>query len=109
MRTFSISNPGSTFDKVKKLREAEQQGSLPRASGVDRRRIEAPPEQGLLDLDEKELNAAEQNLAHHIGPIARIIVKKAQVECATRDAFYDRLAEELSDPAERDEFLSSLS
>jgi serine/threonine protein kinase len=97
------------IDKVDKLREAERSGSLPSASAADRRRIESPEEQVLLELDEQELKAAEQNLAHHIGPIARIIVKKAQAECTTRDAFYDRLAEELTDPDERDEFLSSVS
>jgi serine/threonine protein kinase len=96
------------IDKVNELREAERNGSLPSASVEDRRRIESPEEESLLELDEEELKTAEQNLAHHIGPIARIIVKKAQAECTTRDAFYDRLAEELTDPTERDEFLSSL-
>ena len=62
-----------------------------------------------VELDEQELKTAEQNLALHIGPIARIIVKKAQAECTNRDDFYDRLADELSDPDERDEFLGSLS
>jgi hypothetical protein len=95
-------------DKVKELRDAERDGSLPSVSAEDLERIESPPGQALLELDEEELKAAEQTLAHHIGPIARIIVKRAQVECTTRDDFYDRLAEELTDPAERDEFLSSL-
>jgi hypothetical protein len=91
------------------LREAEQEGSLPKVSDVERQRIADAPRQQQLDLDEGELKSAEQNLAHHIGPIARIIVKRAHAECATRDAFYDRLAEELTDPVERDEFLSSVS
>jgi len=56
-----------------------------------------------------ELKTAEQNLAHYIGPIARIIVKRAHAECASRDAFYDRLAEELTDPAEHDEFLTKVT
>ena len=95
-------------DKVKRLREAERQDTLASAPAAKRRNFEPPSKRGRLDLDQKEIIAAEQTLAHHIGPIARIIVKKAQAECATRDAFYDRLAEELSDPTERDEFLSSL-
>ena len=33
---------------------------------------------------------------------------RAQAECSTRDAFYDRLAEELTDPSERDAFLESV-
>ncbi len=96
------------IEKVNKLREAEKNGSLPSASADDRRRIESPQEPQ-LELDEEELKAAEKNLARHIGPIARIIVKRAHAECTNRDAFYDQLAEELSDPAERDEFLSRLS
>jgi hypothetical protein len=97
------------IDKVKKLREAEREGSLPKVSERERRRIEAAPNEPQLALDKSELKSAEQKLAHHIGPIARIIVKRAHAECTTRDAFYDRLAEELTDPAERDEFLSRLS
>ena len=93
-------------DKVRGLREAEREGSLPSVSNGERRRIESAPKEPLLDLDEIELRTAEQTLAHYIGPIARIIVKRAHAECATRDAFYDRLAEELTDPAECDEFLS---
>gem|GEM_PF-1176806 len=96
-------------DKVNALREAEREGSLPKVSDVERRRIADAPSQQQLDLDEGELKSAEQNLAHHIGPIARIIVKRAHAECTTRDAFYDRLAEELTDPVERDEFLSSVN
>ena len=96
-------------DKVNKLREAQREGVLPSISNGDRQRIESEPKEPLLDLDESELKSAEKSLAHHIGPIARIIVKRAHAECATRDAFYDRLAEELTDPAERDEFLSKLS
>jgi Protein kinase domain len=97
------------IDKVNKLREAEIDGSLPRVSERERRRIASAPDEPRLALDESELKSAEQNLAHHIGPIARIIVKRAHAECATREAFYDKLAEELTDPAERDEFLARLS
>jgi serine/threonine protein kinase len=96
-------------DKVNLLRESEREGVLPSVSNGERRRIEAAPQEPLLDLDVSELKTAEQNLAHYIGPIARIIVKRAHAECASRDAFYDRLAEELTDPAEHDEFLSKVS
>lgn len=96
-------------DKVNKLLEAQREGTLPGVSAGERARIETAPKEPRLALDEAELKAAEQSLAHHIGPIARIIVKRAHAECATREAFYDRLAEELTDPTERDEFLSRLS
>jgi serine/threonine-protein kinase len=96
-------------DKVNLLRESEREGVLPSVSNGERRRIEAAPQEPLLDLDVSELKTAEQNLAHYIGPIARIIVKRAHAECASRDAFYDRLAEELTDPAEHDAFLSKVT
>ncbi len=79
-----------------------------RVSDDDRQRIESPPKEPLLDLDQRELEAAARNLADHIGPIARIVVDRALAECSTRDAFYQRLAEKLMDPAERDEFLRRL-
>jgi serine/threonine protein kinase len=96
-------------DKVRHLREIERQGSLASASNGAPEGAESLPKAPLLDLDDNELQTAEQNLAHHIGATARIIVDRAHAECATRDAFYDRLAEELEDPAERDEFLSKLT
>ena len=95
-------------DKVNALREAQRNGSLAGASSGDSRRIEPPSQRPPLELDEEELRTAEKSLARHIGPIARIIVKRAQAECSTRDAFYDRLAEELTDPSERDAFLESV-
>ena len=95
-------------DNVKALRETEREGGLPSVPNGERRRIESEPQEPLLDLDTAELKTAEQNLAHYIGPIARIIVKRAHAECTSRDAFYDRLAEELTDPAEHDAFLSKV-
>jgi hypothetical protein len=95
-------------DKVSKLLEAQREGTLPRVSAGERARIETAPKEPRLALDQAELKAAERSLAQYIGPIARIIVKRAHAECATREAFHDRLAEELTDPAERDEFLSRL-
>jgi hypothetical protein len=95
-------------DKVSKLLEAQREGTLPRVSAGERARIETAPKEPRLALDQAELKAAERSLAQYIGPIARIIVKRAHAECATREAFHDRLAEELTDPTERDEFLSLL-
>ncbi|NIS07145.1 MAG: protein kinase [Gammaproteobacteria bacterium] len=97
------------MDRVKALREAERNGSLASAAAGDEPSAGAVSgDPAHLDLEPQELQRVQQRLANHIGPIARIIVKKAQAECGTRDEFYERLAEELTDPAERDEFLSSL-
>jgi serine/threonine protein kinase len=98
------------LDKVQALRRAELDGTLPkyRADSEEHGPGASSATERSLDLSDDELKTAEKRLAEHIGPIARIIVKKASLECDSRDAFYDRLAEELSDADERDEFLSSL-
>ncbi|HYF07959.1 MAG TPA: serine/threonine-protein kinase [Acetobacteraceae bacterium] len=46
-----------------------------------------------------EARAAEA-LAFHVGPIARVLVKRALAEARSEAAFLDRLAEAVSDPAE---------
>ncbi|MDX1431281.1 MAG: serine/threonine-protein kinase [Gammaproteobacteria bacterium] len=98
-------------DKVNKLRRAEQSGTLALATGGkgERTHLESDePPAPALELPADELKDAEKRLAAFIGPIARIIVKKAARESRSRDAFYDRLADELSDADEKDDFLSGV-
>jgi eukaryotic-like serine/threonine-protein kinase len=40
-----------------------------------------------------------------LGPIAKVIAKKAAAQAGDLKAFYQRLAENLADPDERAEFL----
>jgi serine/threonine-protein kinase len=48
--------------------------------------------------------AAERLLAQHLGPIARVVVKKAAEQTGQRDMFGARLAEAIADAAKRKNF-----
>ena len=52
------------------------------------------------------LKTVERQLAEHLGPIAKILVKKAAKKSDSLDALYDQLAEHLSSEAERKAFLA---
>jgi len=98
------------IDKVEKLKQAEQSGTLVSSPSTaeSRTRIESAAEMPSLDIDDSELEKIEKRLAGYIGPIAKVLVKRAAREERTRDEFYDRLAAELGDAREREEFLSGL-
>jgi len=63
-----------------------------------------PARQAAHPIDPAELAVAERRLAAFIGPMARIMVKKAAAESATLAALYVKLAAELP-PAEQQRFL----
>lgn len=50
--------------------------------------------------------AAEKRLSDILGPVASVIVESVAQDCADAGELYARLAEELSDPDEREYFLS---
>ena len=60
------------------------------------------------DLDPALLAAAEARLTAYLGPVARVLVKKAAAKTTDPEIFCRMLAEELSDPAERDAFRRAL-
>lgn len=53
------------------------------------------------------IEQATQALARHLGPISRLLVKRAQAKALDRDSLYRLLARELTSDAEREAFLSS--
>lgn len=57
------------------------------------------------DFDEQLLKSIEQQLATFIGPVARILVKKASQRHDTVKALYESLAKELPTDTERERFL----
>jgi len=65
------------------------------------------PELARVTLDSGEVDKAANQLASYLGPIARVVVKKAAAQTRERQAFYRQLAESLADPDERAEFLRS--
>ena len=52
---------------------------------------------------------AQRVLASHIGPIARIVAKKAAAHATTREQFYGLLCAELGSEAERGKVMAELA
>ena len=57
--------------------------------------------------DTSVLHRVELALAHHVGPLAAVLVRRAARECADLPALVQHLAQKITDPDERAEFLSS--
>ena len=73
---------------------------------------EAAPERSSPDLSNRPIEAvdidkAAGRLAPYVGPIAKVMAKKAAAQARNLEAFYRRLAENLADPDERAEFLKN--
>lgn len=60
-----------------------------------------------VQFSEEELSRVENKLASYIGPMAKIIVKKAAKKSDTLESLYQRLAEDISSDKERTEFLNT--
>jgi serine/threonine-protein kinase len=59
----------------------------------------------LLQLAPELMEAAQQKLAVYVGPIAKVLAKRASKMTGNADEFYRLLADNLSDPQERARFL----
>ncbi len=53
------------------------------------------------------LDRARKDLAHHIGPMAKLLVDRAAAKTKTPEALYEMLAGEIHSPAEREKFQKS--
>ena len=62
---------------------------------------------GPIALTPAIVDQAARLLATFIGPIAKVIVKRAAVNCSTVKELYTTLAQEIDSPAERQRFLNS--
>ncbi len=60
-------------------------------------------------LSPELIEAAQQKLAVHVGPIAKILAKRAAKTTADADAFHQMLAENVPDAGERARFLRDVS
>jgi class 3 adenylate cyclase len=65
----------------------------------------ASPGAGILQFDPQVLEAAERDLAEHVGPIARLLVRRAARTASDAQALYRALAEHVSDEKTRQHFL----
>ncbi len=59
-------------------------------------------------LNEAVMDRAQTLLAQHVGPIAKVLVKRAAAGIDSRAVFFNRLAEAVSDPAAREKLLKEL-
>ena len=66
------------------------------------------PQPAATAVSPSDVLAAEQALTDHLGPIAKVLVKKAANSVGSRAEFIDRLADEIDDSRARQEFISSL-
>jgi eukaryotic-like serine/threonine-protein kinase len=64
---------------------------------------------GAAALSVSTIEQAQRELARHIGPIAKVVVKQAAAQAAGREDFFARLAESIPDALRRERFLSELS
>jgi TonB family protein len=60
-------------------------------------------------IDAATLQHVSRELAHHIGPIADFVVKRAAPLCTSADELYLKVAEEIESKGEREEFLSRVA
>ncbi|HKW82215.1 MAG TPA: serine/threonine-protein kinase [Burkholderiaceae bacterium] len=79
-------------------------GSL---AGAGSRAGTAPTGTG-TPLSEATLEYASKTLARHIGPIAKVVVKKASRQATTREQFFELLADQGPAGADRDQLISEL-
>ncbi len=63
------------------------------------------PQTSSSRIDAATLQRVSRELAHHIGPIADLVVKRATPLCASTDELYLKVAEEIESKPEREEFL----
>lgn len=63
----------------------------------------------LLQLSPELMEAAQQKLAVYVGPIARILAKRASKMTGNADEFYRLLADNLPDPQDRERFLREVA
>ena len=84
-------------DRLEGVPPAKQQSATDKQVGVT----------GLLTP--KEIDQATRQLVTYLGPIARIVVKKAAAEVTSRKQFYSMLAEHLRSESDRERFLRDVN
>jgi serine/threonine-protein kinase len=75
------------------------------ATVVDRALVSGNKSVAALELDEAQLTTLQRRLAHHIGPIAKMLVSSAIRKAADFDTLCHMLAQNIGRPEEREAFL----
>jgi len=82
-------------------------GNVPGGSRKETTAERSSPGLARVTLEADEVDKAASQLASYLGPIARVVAKKAAAQTSERRAFYRQLAESLANPDERAAFLRS--
>ncbi len=61
----------------------------------------------LLSLDVREIESLERRLAYYVGPVAKLLVKRAALKASSRDELTQMLAAEVDAPPLRKQFLET--
>jgi serine/threonine-protein kinase len=102
LRNRTQTGSGRTMTQVDKTqrqmgisdRSADAQGAMPSTDE---------------SISPETIEEASRLLATFLGPIARVLAKRVAPQCATRQQFYSKLSENLSDRDERNRFLRMIS
>ena len=103
---FIDSEPARTsfLTSTRLLSSGKVPGNLPPAAASGEPKT--GPRQG--DIDAALIGIAERELVSQLGPVARILIKRALARTKHADEFFQLLAQELHDPGPRAAFLRAL-
>jgi len=104
----ALLDPGRTGEEARSFAGSTTGGSretsfppIEPAAGRPDQQVRAP----VVEVGGQEFEAIRALLAHHIGPIAKVIMQKASTEARTPDDFCERLAAHVRVEADRAVFL----
>lgn len=104
-RDASLSKLAATIKQVIENPGAED-SAVPATPAAPR--IAQPSREPLVASGSKQFEAIRTLLARHIGPIAKVLVEKAAKETGTPEEFCDRLAANVTMPADRAAFVRAV-
>ncbi len=91
--------------RIERLERSSPSVSMPPAPA---KIAENPPPRPAAIFDPETLAAAEKRLAQYVGPLARVLVKRAAGASADLHELHQKLAEQIDSDAERAAFLKGL-
>ena len=115
LRIFNVHTPdlGNPAVPEKLANKARASGSSSTGSvavltppPIQQSRISNLPS-GPVALTPALVDQASRELALYIGPIAKLIAKRASANCSTAKELYTALAQEIDSPKEREKFINS--
>jgi serine/threonine protein kinase len=106
-------NPDARFQNAKALSRALRQACEAVAEATDdpfgatqinMAAVKMEPEAVVPAWDDTVLRTVERQLAHYVGPMARVMIRRAADQTTDVDQLYSLLGENISDPARRQKF-----